>query len=148
MAVSFVLLLFACLLTRSLAETISCPVLTCTEPDLGGAVDYDLCWKVEETQPMTIMRAYQCDWYIANDKSNLDLDVTSTCDFSATNGKFAWVDESTQGIKKDDEGAVVENSQFSQKRTEAYCRDVASLSQQLNNGRSCSSSHQCLTGEC
>ena len=97
---------------------------------------------------MKIMRAYECSWYIAQEKSNLDIDVVSTCDFSATNGKFAWVDEQTQAITKDDPRATVENSQFNHKKTEAYCRDVASLNQQLNNGRTCQSSHQCVNGVC
>lgn len=91
--ISFALLLFASLVTLGLADMISCPVLQCTEPDLGGAVDYDLCWKVEEAQPMKIMRAYQCDWYIANEKSNLEIDAVSTCDFSTATNEFAWVNE-------------------------------------------------------
>lgn len=44
---------------------------------------------------MTIMRSHDCEWYIAKEKSNLELDVISTCDFTATNGEFAWVDELT-----------------------------------------------------
>ena len=77
------------------AAQISCPILQCTEPQLGGAIDYDLCLKIDETQPMTVLRSYDCDWYIANEKSNLEVSVMSTCDFSANEGKFAWVNEAT-----------------------------------------------------
>ena len=80
------------------ADKISCPLLQCDPPQLGGKITYDLCWKVDETQPMTIMKSHDCEWYIANEKSNLEVDVISTCDFSAQNGEFAWVDELTQGI--------------------------------------------------
>ena len=97
---------------------------------------------------MKIMRSYNCEWYIAKEKSNLELDVISTCDFTATNGEFAWVEELTQGIFAGDSDAKVENSQFTNKRTEAYCREVASFNQNLNNGRSCSSSFQCKSGDC
>lgn len=78
---------------------------------------------------MKIIRAYQCDWYIANEKSNLEIDAVSTCDFSTATSEFAWVDEQTQGITKDEERATVVNSQFNRKKTEAYCREVASLNQ-------------------
>lgn len=84
------------------AESIACPKLICGDPDPDGPIDYDLCWKVVEEQPMRTMKAYDCDWYIGNEKSNLEVDVISTCDFSATTGEYAWVDELTQGIKKDD----------------------------------------------
>ena len=98
---------------------------------------------------MTIMRSHDCEWYIANDKSNIEIDVISTCDFTTTNGKFAWVDEMTQGITaKDTDRAKPKNSQFTNKRTEAHCREVASFNQNLNNGRSCSNSFQCKTGNC
>ena len=56
---------------------------------------------------MQTMRAYDCDWYIGKEKSNLDVDVVSTCDFSATSGEFAFVDELTQGIKAGDADALV-----------------------------------------
>ena len=94
------------------------------------------------------MRSHDCEWYIANEKSNLEVDVISTCDFSATNGEFAWVDELTQGINADTPEAVLANSQFSKKRTEAYCREVSSFNQNLNNGRSCNKSYQCRNGVC
>ena len=98
---------------------------------------------------MQIMRSYTCDWYVAKEKSNLDVGIASTCDFSRSNGEFAWVDELTQGITaaQTDE-AVVRNSQFNKKKTEAFCREVAALNQNLNNGRSCESSFQCRTGLC
>ena len=92
------------------ADKISCPILQCDDPILGGPINYDLCWKVDETQPMTIMKSHSCDWYIANEKSNLEAGLVSTCDFSATNGEFAWVDELTQGIKKDSPEAILANS--------------------------------------
>ena len=44
---------------------------------------------------MKIMRSYNCEWYIAKEKSNLELNVPSLCDFSATSGEFAWVNETT-----------------------------------------------------
>ena len=72
-----------------------------------GPIDYDLCWQVDVQQPMQTMRAYDCDWYIGKEKSNLDVDVVSTCDFSATSGEFAFVDELTQGIKAGDADALV-----------------------------------------
>lgn len=59
---------------------------------------------------MRIMKSHDCDWYIANEKSNLEVDVISTCDFSATNGEFAWVDELTQDIKSGTSEAVIGNS--------------------------------------
>lgn len=86
---------------------------------------------------MRKINAYSCDWYIGAEKSNLAINVPSTCDFSATNGEFAWVDELTQGIYAGDEDATVKNSQFHHKKTEAYCREVAAFSQDLNNGRAC-----------
>lgn len=76
---------------------------------------------------MTVMRSHDCEWYIANEKSNIEIDVISTCDFTTSDGKFAWVDELTQGINKDDPEATEKNSQFSKKRTEAYCREVAAF---------------------
>jgi len=96
---TFILLLVGSLVE---AEKIACPVLQCSDPLLDGPIDYDLCWKVEENQPMTIMKSHDCEWYIGNEKSNLEVDVISTCDFSATNGEFAWVDELTQGVTADD----------------------------------------------
>ena len=59
---------------------------------------------------MTIMKSHDCDWYIANEKSNLEVDVISTCDFSATNGEFAWVDELTQDIETGTSEAIIGNS--------------------------------------
>ena len=76
---------------------------------------------------MKIMRSFNCEWYIAQEKSNLELNVPSLCDFSANSGEFAWVDELTQGIGKDSADAKKENSQFYRKKTEAFCREVASL---------------------
>lgn len=98
---------------------------------------------------MTVLRSYDCDWYIANEKSNLEVSVMSTCDFSATEGEFAWVNEATQGITvADTDRAIVANSQFNKRKTEAYCHEVAALNQNLNNGRSCSNAFQCRTGIC
>lgn len=51
---------------------------------------------------MTIMRSYDCEWYIAQEKSNLEVGVESTCDFTTMSGEFAWVDELTQGISAGD----------------------------------------------
>ena len=76
---------------------------------------------------MSIMRSYQCDWYVAKEKSNLDVGIASTCDFSRSNGEFAWVDELTQGITAQSDQATIENSQFNQRKTEAFCREVAAL---------------------
>jgi len=56
------------------------------------------------------MRSYKCEWYIAQEKSNLELNVPSLCDFSATSGEFAWVNERTQGIQKDANDATKDNS--------------------------------------
>ena len=94
------------------AEKIACPILQCSDPLLDGPIDYDLCWKVEDNQPMTIMKSHDCVWYIGNEKSNLEVDVISTCDFTAhEDGGFAWVDELTQGITADDtERATMLNS--------------------------------------
>mmetsp|Transcript_38812 Transcript_38812/g.50816 ORF Transcript_38812/g.50816 Transcript_38812/m.50816 type:complete len:98 (+) Transcript_38812:180-473(+) len=97
---------------------------------------------------MKIMHSYNCEWYIASEKSNLELGVPSLCDFSATSGEFAWVNELTQGIESSSSRATTGNSQFYRKKTEAFCREVASLNQGLNNGRSCQSSFQCNTGVC
>ena len=36
------------LLATATAEKISCPILQCDDPTLGGPIDYDLCWRVEE----------------------------------------------------------------------------------------------------
>ena len=47
---------------------------------------------------MKIMRTYDCDWYVANEKSNLDSSAIAYCDFTAKDGKFAWIDEATQSI--------------------------------------------------
>ena len=76
---------------------------------------------------MTVVRSYDCDWYIANEKSNLEVSVMSTCDFSANEGEFAWVNEATQGITADSNDATEANSQFNQRKTEAYCHEVAAL---------------------
>ena len=101
---------------------------------------------------MKIMRSYNCEWYIAQEKSNLELDVPSLCDFSATSGEFAWVNELSQDVKSGSAGADIslrdQNSQFYRKKTQAFCREVGSLNQNLNNGRSCQSSFQCNTGVC
>jgi len=48
------------------------------------------------------MTAHNCEWYIATEKSNLEIDVTSTCDFSASSGEYAWADELTQDIRAGD----------------------------------------------
>jgi len=76
---------------------------------------------------MKIVRSYNCNWYIAQEKSNLESTVTRLCDFSANSGEFAWVNELTQGYSKDSPEATIENSQFYRKKSEAFCREVASL---------------------
>jgi len=136
------------MLSLSRAAKISCPILQCDDPLLNGPIEYDLCWKVEEVQPMRVIRSYDCDWYIGNEKSNLKEGVTSTCDFSVKSGEFAWINELTQDIVAGSSKATVQNSQFHRKKTEAFCNEAASLNQQLNNGRSCASSFQCLSGVC
>ena len=105
---AFLLLILGCVAVKD--GKITCPILQCDEPLLGGPIDYDLCWKVEENQPMGKMTSHDCEWYIANEKSNLEVDVISTCDFTATNGEFAWVNELTQGIKAGEPEAIVANS--------------------------------------
>ena len=146
---SFIFAVVVTLVTKmASAAPISCPVLQCSEPILGLPIDYDLCLNITETQPMTIVKSYDCDWYIAQEKSNLEVGVVSTCDFTVETGEFAWVNELTQGIDAASPDATVANSQFHKKRTLAYCREVAALNQNLNNGRSCSSSFQCRSGVC
>ncbi len=137
-------------ITTVLGKEISCPTLQCDDPLEDGKIDYDLCWSVDETQPLMTYTAHKCEWYLAKEKSNLEIDVISTCDFSASSGEYAWVDELTQDITASNtEGrAQPENSQFKRKKTKAYCREVAAFNQKLNNGRSCSSSLQCNTGVC
>ena len=77
------------------AGQISCPALQCEDPLIDGKIDYDLCWSVDETQPIVTYTAHTCEWYLAKEKSNLEIDVISTCDFSALSGEYAWVDELT-----------------------------------------------------
>ena len=77
---------------------------------------------------MQTVIAHECEWYIAQEKSNLEVGVISTCDFEANGGEFAWVNELTQGITADNTAeATVANSQFHRKKTEAYCREVAAM---------------------
>ena len=48
------------------ADTISCPILQCNEPYLGNTdteIEKDMCWTVEENQPMEVMRSHECSWY-------------------------------------------------------------------------------------
>ena len=81
------------------ADQISCPILQCNDPYEGnGELDkshYDLCWKVEEEQPMKIMNVYSCDWYKSNSKSKLNAGAARQCDFSPSMSEFAWLDELT-----------------------------------------------------
>ena len=132
--------LIVLLLHVSKGNKISCPILQCAEPSLTGRVTYDLCYNVTIEQPMKIVQTYDCDWYVANEKSNLPSSAISYCDFTAKDGKFAWVDEATQGITSSNkELAIMKNSQFNKRKTEAYCRTADSFMQNLNNGRSCKS---------
>ncbi len=85
-------------ITTVLGKEISCPTLQCDDPLEDGKIDYDLCWSVDETQPLMTYTAHKCEWYLAKEKSNLEIDVISTCDFSASSGEYAWVDELTQDI--------------------------------------------------
>ena len=59
---------------------------------------------------MTILHSHSCEWYIAKEKSNLEISAISTCDFTAGNDEFAWVNELTQGIGAESPEAVVANS--------------------------------------
>ena len=51
----------ATLTQLSNADTISCPILQCNEPYTGNSdveIEKDMCWTVEETQPMKVMRSH------------------------------------------------------------------------------------------
>ena len=126
------------------AAQISCPRLSCDTLQKSGPVTYDMCWKSDDQQPMANMMSVDCSWYQNIEKSNYDVAVKTTCDMSLLSNEFAWVDETTQH-----EGASEQaQSQFRQRKTEAYCKEVDAFKKNLNNGRSCSQHNQCISGNC
>ena len=67
-----------------------------------------------------------------------------TCDFDLLSGEFAWIDETKQQLSAGPES----DSVLQTKRTDAWCREISSFNQQLNNGRVCHSSYQCKSMLC
>ena len=97
-----------------------------------------MCFVHDTKQPVEEIYVHKCVDYINLDKTQLK-DPNRSCDFNLLSGEFAWIDETKQHITG--ENATPEDSAVRGRRTDAYCREIKSFNQQLNNGRICHSSY-------
>jgi hypothetical protein len=90
--------------------------------------------------PTHLFVSHSCELYQENKESENKGAVA--CEFDLHSDQFAWVNERYQGISIDgtDNMAREENSMLTNRRTEAYCREISSFKNNLQNGRSCSNS--------
>jgi hypothetical protein len=68
-----------------------CPVLDCSDQELAGRVERNLCFAHDLNQPSKLLRAHNCDWYhkygITQNRK------ASVCEMDLKSDKFAWVGE-------------------------------------------------------
>ena len=108
--------IFAILLVKASSVTVSCPTLTCDE-----TIGEDVCYIHSSDNPVTFIRTYECkgnEWCPLEDS------------------RYAWIELVKQQYTS---GAAVTNSQILNKYTKAKCEKITRFSQNLNNGRECSS---------
>lgn len=138
---------FAASIIGACAEQISCPTLLCEDPDPMLPSRNDLCYLHDGLQPTKYIRMHPCSWYPSNKATNMpqtpDDRPTRSCEFDRLNDLYAWVDETHQQTPTTDA-----DSQLTDRRTEAYCRETTSFEGMLNNGRSCNNAYQCKSKIC
>jgi len=102
------------------------------------------------------MKSHNCEWYSARDLTSNEGPVV--CEFDLPSGNFAWINEQfqpqqgeiTTKNKKGEitTGEVEDHSILKNKKTEAYCKEVDAMQTDLNNGRSCKNSWECVSQVC
>eukprot|EP00347_Sterkiella_histriomuscorum_P016997 403351056 len=112
---------------QQVSARVDCPILSCTDT-IGG----DYCFKHSGDSPVTSILSFKCpanQWCYLQD------------------GQYAWVRAQNQVVKSLDQNNK-NNSQVFYRYTEKHCEDISTFKQQLQNGRSCDVSAQCLSNTC
>jgi len=127
----------------ALATPITCPIMDCSAQDTSRPIINDLCFAHDKKQPTREFKQHNCDWY---QKKGFNFETESLiCEFDLHSGVYAWVDERYQDPNWAQANDNYKYSILKEKRTEAYCRTASSFQQNLNNGRSCNASWQCIS---
>ncbi|CDW79579.1 UNKNOWN [Stylonychia lemnae] len=108
-------------------QAFQCPTLSCDSP-IGG----DYCFLHSGDSPVTQIRTFKCpsdQWCYLED------------------GQYAWVRSFNQNMSRLDL-SYKNNSQVFYRYTQKHCEDITTFQQQLQNGRKCQVSAQCLSNTC
>lgn len=78
------------------------------------------------------------------------VETAKVCPFNLDSGEYAWINESIQENREytNTAGEVIEISPFKDKMTDAYCKDVSALNQDLLPGRACRDGYNCKSSNC
>lgn len=122
--IATILFLLECIITLSEAATITCPTLSCTVE-----LDSNVWYLHDNSQPTTTLKGQSCS-------------STRICEFSPTDGQFAWYSEATQAISSGT------SSYIQDKEVTAYCNLISATKQSLYPGRNCKGDDQWYSGNC
>lgn len=154
------------LVLYSEAMNIKCPTLQCR--GMGEDEEHladNICFQHDGGNPTLRLVGDDCMYHQYKTEETTG---KVYCNFDLLSKKFAWVEEMNQHINsiKDYEfedqddcpknpentyipcSKTVANSQVTGKRTQAECKEQSSLFKDLNAGRNCTESTQCVTLNC
>ena len=127
------------------ADELKCPLLKCEDQKSISPVVHDLCFAHDKKQPTEEFVSHGCDWY---EKFGFTQNKGAVvCEFNLLDDKFAWINERYQPLQSE-KNEIPSHSILNAKRTEAYCKEVGAIDAELNNGRTCASSWQCISQNC